>query len=113
MWYADETGFYFHSGASKATCKQLKENPKLEVCFYAPSTPPDPGTMLRVSGEAEFLNDLDLKTRLLEERPFLRALGVTGPDDPNLAVFRIGTGEAYFWTMANNLRESEADRIEF
>jgi len=36
MWFADKTGFYFSTQASKAVCKQLKSNPKVEVCFYAP-----------------------------------------------------------------------------
>ena len=113
MWYADETGFYFHSGAGKAVCEQLRKNPKMEVCFYAPEPPPGVGTMLRVAGKAEFLNDRALKTRLLEERPFLKDMGIGSPDHPGLAVFRIGKGEAWLWTMANNNREAEAERVRF
>ncbi|MDO8587824.1 MAG: pyridoxamine 5'-phosphate oxidase family protein [Armatimonadota bacterium] len=113
LWYADETGFYFHSGAPKAVCAQLRKNPKTEVCFYAPAPMPDPGTMLRVAGNAEFLNDTALKARLLEDRPFLKDMGITGPDDPMLAVFRIASGEAWFWTMANNMREAESERVRF
>jgi uncharacterized pyridoxamine 5'-phosphate oxidase family protein len=43
----------------------------------------------------KFLDDLKLKARLLEERPFLKAIGVGKPDDPLLAVFKIHTGEAH------------------
>ncbi len=113
LWFADETGFYFHSGMPKAVCQQLLKNPKAEICFYKPAPPPDAGTMLRVAGKVEFLNDLALRTRLLEERPFLKQLGVSGPEDPMLAVFRIGRGEAYFWTMADNMREEESERVRF
>ena len=113
MWFADETGFYFHTGSMKATCHQLKSNPRIEVCYYAPAPMPDPGKMLRVAGEAEFLNDIALNTRLLEERPFLKEMGITGPDDPKMAVFRIGKGEAYFWTMAENMHEAESERVRF
>ena len=113
LWFADETGFYFHSGTAKAVCEQMRRNPKVEVCFYAPAPLPDGGTMMRVAGEVEFLDDLKLKARLLEERPFLREMGVSTPDNPALAVFRIRTGEAYFWTLATNMREAEAERIRF
>ena len=78
MWFADGNGFYFHTGATKEVCKQLKSNPKVEVCFY---TPGDPQTakMMRVAGEVEFIDDIALKTRLLEERPFLKVIATGGP----------------------------------
>ena len=113
LWFADKSGFYFHTGSTKSVCKQLKKNPKMEVCFFAPEQPQKVGKMLRVAGKVKFLNDLALKARLLEERPFLKAIGTGKPDDPLLAVFHIYTGEAYFWTMENNLRESEIERIKF
>ena len=113
IWYADDTGFYFHTGAPKKVVQQLKKNPKAEVCFFQPPETPPGGTMLRVAGKVEFLDDIALKTRLLEERPFLRGLGVDDPASPMLAVFRIYTGEAYFWSMSENMRESESERIKF
>jgi hypothetical protein len=54
-----------------------------------------------------------LKERVLTERAFLKSLGIKGPEDPLLAVFHVHTGEAYFWTMANNMREKEIQRIKF
>ena len=113
MWFADEKGFYFHTAASKDVCKQLKNNPKVEVCFYAPEDLPNVGKMMRVAGEVEFLNDIALKARLLEERPFLKAIATGGPEDPLLVIFQVYTGEAHFWTMENNMRESEIERIKF
>ena len=61
----------------------------------------------------KFLDDLKLKARLFEERPFLKAIGTGKPDDPMLAVFKIYTGEAHFWTMESNMRESEIEKIKF
>lgn len=113
MWYADDTGFYFSTRAQKSVCQQLIKNPKTEVCFYAPAPPPNPGTMMRVRGEVEFLNDSELKTRLLEELPFLKEMGVSGPDDPELALFRIFKGEAYFWTIGEKMQEKEYGRVTF
>jgi uncharacterized pyridoxamine 5'-phosphate oxidase family protein len=68
--------------------------------------------MMRVTGKVEFVDDARLKARLLEERPFLKAI-VKGPSDPMLAVFRIHEGEAHFWSMADNLREADIHRIRF
>ena len=53
-----------------------------------------------------------LRARLLEERPFLKAL-MKSPSDPVLAIFRIPKGEAWFWSMAENMREAEIPRIKF
>ena len=36
-----------------------------------------------------------------------------GPDDPLLTIFRIPHGFAYFWTMADNMREVVVPRIKF
>ncbi len=37
MWFADETGFYYHTGTPpKAVWQQLTRNPKVEFCFYNP-----------------------------------------------------------------------------
>lgn len=113
LWYADESGFYFHTGTTKNVFKQLRKNPKLEVCFIAPSRDPAEMKMMRIAGKVKFIDDLKLKAKLLEERSFLKAMGTGKPEDPMLAVFKIYTGEAHFWKMENNLRESEIERIKF
>lgn len=112
MWFADETGFYFHTGLTKQVCQQLKRNPRVEACFFAPD-PQGVGTMMRVTGTVEFIEDIPLKTVLLEERPFLKEIGTGLPDDPMLVVFRIAGGEVHFWTMEFNMRENEIERVRF
>ena len=111
MWFADEKGFYFQTESVKAICKQLKNNNKVELCFYAPGQ--DAGTVMRVTGKVDFVDDLGLKSKVLAERPFLKALGIQGPENPLLVIFRVYSGEAYFWTMANNMKEAEIERIKF
>ena len=111
MWFADKTGFYYHTGTKKSIWKQLVKNPKVELCFYAPGE--GAGKMMRVAGAVEFIDDAALKSRLIQERPWLLSIGVTGADDPGLAVFRVAHGEAYFWTMEYNMREAEAPRARF
>jgi pyridoxamine 5'-phosphate oxidase len=111
MWFAADKGFYFQTEAVKALCKQLKENNRVELCFYAPGQ--DVGKMMRVTGKVQFVNDLALRTKVLADRPFLKALGIKGPEDPLLVIFHVYSGEAYFWTMANNMKETEIERIKF
>lgn len=107
MWYADETGFYFQTGKPKPCCRQLENNPKTEVCYYAPDHSGIPGPMLRVAGKTEFVDDLAMKEKLLNQRPFLQAMGITGPDDPNLIIFKISSGECRYWSMDANFQQHE------
>ena len=104
FWFADETGFYFQTSTIKEFTNQLKANPKTEVCFYKHEGMI--GTMLRISGEVEFVNDIKLKGKALIDRPFLKSFGIT-IDSPSLILFRISHGEAHFWTMDNNLKPKE------
>jgi len=113
MWFADDTGFYFQTQTVKAFCKQLKNNQKVEVCFHAPGPGSDPGKVMRITGEVEFIDDLALKSRCLEERHLLKDMGIVKPEDPLLFVFRIHKGEAFFWTREWTMRESEIERIRF
>jgi uncharacterized pyridoxamine 5'-phosphate oxidase family protein len=104
FWFADETGFYFQTSTFKDFPHQLVKNPKTEVCFYKHEGMI--GTMLRIAGRAEFVSDRKHREQVLNDRPFLKSFGLTRDSD-QLVVFRIAHGEAYFWTMATNLKEKE------
>ena len=100
FWFADETGFYFQTGDMKSLYFQLKANPSVEACFYKHEGLI--GTTLRIAGKVEFIDDLGLKEKILEERPFLKSYGLT-INHPGLIIFRISHGSAHFWTIDNNL----------
>jgi uncharacterized pyridoxamine 5'-phosphate oxidase family protein len=104
FWFADDTGFYFQTGSIKSMFKQLRKNPKTEACFYHQEGMI--GTMLRVAGSVDFIEDKTLKEKVLKERPFLKEFGLT-VESPGLIIFRIAHGEAHFWTMENNLKPKE------
>lgn len=104
FWFADESGFYFQTGAVKEFYHQLKRNPKTEVCFYKHENMT--GSMLRVAGSVEFLNDIKLKEKVLIDRPFLKSFGLT-IDSPGLIIFKIAHGEAHFWNMESNFKPKE------
>jgi len=108
FWFADETGFYFQTGSVKALYKQLLKNPLAEACFYKQEG--FIGTMLRIAGKVEFVEDKKLKEKVLGERPFLKEYGLT-IDSPGLIIFRVAHGEAHFWTMENNLKPKEIIRF--
>jgi pyridoxamine 5'-phosphate oxidase len=108
FWFADETGFYFQTSSIKEFPHQLEKNPKCEICFYKHEGMI--GTMLRISGKAEFVNDIKLREKVLVDRPFLKSFGIT-LDSARLILFRITHGQAHFWTMDNNLKPKEI--IEF
>jgi len=114
LWFADHSGFYYHTATSKNVCRQLRKNPRAELCFYA-AVPPEGGAgrMLRVSGKAEFLSDPALVSRLLHERPWLNAILAGSRVEDLLAIFRIRDGEAWFWTMADNMKEASIPRYRF
>jgi pyridoxamine 5'-phosphate oxidase len=104
MWYADETGFYFQTATMKEMVGQLEKNGKVEFAFYHPDEAV--GTMLRVAGEIEFVDDVEVKKKVLADRPFLSEFGLTA-EGPELVVFRISKGEAHFWDWESNIKPKE------
>lgn len=54
---------YFMTSANKKVYRQLLENPRLELCSYLE------GEWLRLTGEAEFLEDDELKKAFLANSP--------------------------------------------
>jgi pyridoxamine 5'-phosphate oxidase len=109
MWYADETGFYFQAQTVKAMIKQLEKNPNVEVYFSTQNF----SRAMRVSGKVKFITDLKIRAKCIEERPFVKNFGITEPDNPLLAVFHLYTGEAYFWTFGDSMKEAQIPREKF
>ncbi|HMK92335.1 MAG TPA: pyridoxamine 5'-phosphate oxidase family protein [Thermoleophilia bacterium] len=112
MWFADERGFYFMTMSPKGLSRQLHANPQVEVCFYNGASELPDARMMRVTGAAEFVDDLELTHRVSQERAALE--GIIGrPLEPLAEVFRIHSGEAWFWTLGDILREPELERVAF
>ncbi len=109
MWYADENGFWFQGQTVKAFWKQLQKNPKVEIYFQAK----DMSKIMRVSGKTKVITDNKIRAKCIEERAFVKNYGITTPENPLLAVFQVYTGEAYFWTFADSMKEDKLPRIKF
>jgi pyridoxamine 5'-phosphate oxidase len=108
MWYAADKGLYFNTARSKDVYRQLKANPKVEICFYSTQS----GWMMRTAGKAVFLDDIELKKKLLDELPYMKTI-IKGPEDPELAIFRVQDGEAEFWSIGNNRKEQLIQNVKF
>ena len=106
MVSADEKGLIFQTQDWKDLSKQMKANPSVEVCFYNAKD----NVQVRVTGKATQVEDLDLKKKIVEQRPFLKPLtekegfGV-------IRVFRIVDCVACPWTMATNFSPKEYVRF--
>lgn len=112
MWFADETGFYFHTGTAKPLSDQLLQNPRVEVAFYNSGKGPGDGRMMRVSGTIERVQDSALEARLIQERAWLKDM-VAAQRTGTLFLFRVPHGEIRDWTMATNLHEREQTPLRF
>ena len=111
FWFADENGFHFETLAMKKVFKQLKKHPKVEVCFFNNTAEPENWKSMRITGKVEFLDDMALKEKLFVDLPMLQNIGK--PEDPVFQIFRINSGEAHFWTLANAGQEQHIERIKF
>lgn len=96
VWLADESGVYFDTADYKEVYKQLKENPKAEVCFSLPKK------MLRIAGEVEFIDDQEIRKKYFGEKE----------DNPKTVFFRISSGEAIYW-WRDETGKSHKERVEF
>ncbi len=112
MVTADERGFWFGTLSPKAMSKQLHCNPKVELCFVSNAQDIMSCRMMRVTGKIEFTKDEAMSKRVLQERAALGEL-IGKPIDPYLEVFRLASGEAHFWTIRDNLKEPELERVRF
>ncbi|MFA7658473.1 MAG: pyridoxamine 5'-phosphate oxidase family protein [Candidatus Gastranaerophilaceae bacterium] len=100
-------GFMFEDGGKiwflttnqKRVFKQLQENPYVEFCSCSPEF-----VCGRIGGKIEFCNDLEIKTRILDERPALKDIYET-PDNPLLEAFYLEHGSASLYSSKLDIDE--------
>jgi len=98
LYRADDTGIIFHTVAGKEMVAQLHANPAIEICTYNPQEQ----IQLRVSGTAEFFDDLALKQEMVAQYPFMQPL-IDKCGYEGLLLFRIVHGQALVWTMSGDM----------
>ena len=109
LWFADADGFHFITLSGKPVCSQLKGHPLVEVCFFN-NKEGDDALMMRVSGRLRFERDAETRRKALESRARAQKY-VKGPEDEQFQVFTLYTGEAFFWTFSDILKERQLQRL--
>jgi uncharacterized pyridoxamine 5'-phosphate oxidase family protein len=102
-WLADKSGIYFYTSLVKPLVSQLMANSNVEIAFHQPGITPDMGTVLRIAGRIELVEDMNVRKKLYTTFTWLKQIGTGTPDSPTIVVFRIPCGHFNFWTWENNV----------
>lgn len=107
LFKADENGFIFHTASTKDVFRQMKENPKAEMCFSCG------GTQIRVTGVMEQVFDEELRAEIFAHpsRKFLQAWVANGIDNL-LQVFIMKDCSAVTWTMETNFEPKKTIELK-
>jgi pyridoxamine 5'-phosphate oxidase len=100
MYKADDRGILIQLSTIKGMYKEITANPKIELCFSGG------GSVVRVSGTAEFIEEKALKEEVVRARPFLKGL-VDAQGLDVIKVFRVAGPVASVWTMEKNTKPAE------
>jgi uncharacterized pyridoxamine 5'-phosphate oxidase family protein len=113
MWYADESGFYFHTAKAKRIYHQIQQNSKVEAAFIRNANDPINFESLHVTGTVEIVQNEEFQKRLFKERSWLWDNIKNAEVDTEVVIFRIAHGSAYIWNMSWNIKEKDVPRVEF
>ncbi|MBN1804691.1 MAG: pyridoxamine 5'-phosphate oxidase family protein [Sedimentisphaerales bacterium] len=97
LYKADKDGIIFCTGRNKDVFEQLQSNPAVELCFYSPND----GRQVRIEGDVEMLDDLELKMQIVEQFTFLKPW-IESRGYEILIPFCLKNGKATVWTMETN-----------
>lgn len=103
VWLADKSGIYFYTSRVKPLVSQLLANPNVEIAFHQPGSPSDIGSILRIAGRVEMVEDMNIRKKLYKKYTWLKQIGTGTPDSPTIVVFRLSSGRFNFWTWENNV----------
>jgi uncharacterized pyridoxamine 5'-phosphate oxidase family protein len=106
LFRADERGIVFHTASTKDVYKQIKANPKAEMCFACGQV------QVRVTGVLEENDDPELRAEIFAHpsRKFLQAWKEKGIDGL-MRVFVLKDCSAVTWTMATNFDPKEPIKL--
>ena len=102
LYRADENGIIFITTTLKDMYKQLQANPAVEMCFYNAKE----FKQVRIEGNAEELDDMELKKKVVEDLPFLKPL-IDSKGFEVLKCYKIKNAKASPWSMEANFAPKE------
>lgn len=100
--FSDGKKVYFCTENNKAVYKQIKENPNVSFCTHKT----DFSYVLSISGKATFVNDINLKTRALNEYPMLKEIFKTS-DNPVFELFYVDVEEVDTFDFVNGSKKEK------
>ena len=86
--FVDGNKVYFSTSSEKPVYAQMKANPYVSFCTY----PQGFSQVMSVNGKAVFVDDINIKTRVLDEFPRIKSIYNT-PDNPIFKIFYIDVEE--------------------
>jgi uncharacterized pyridoxamine 5'-phosphate oxidase family protein len=97
---------YFTTSTHKRVGRELVENQKVELCYLNT----DSSVMLRITAKVAFEKSLELKQKLIDEKPYLKGFSA---DDETFLLFRLENAKAWFWGLADNMQEEGLEVLAF
>ena len=85
--FAEGKKVYFCTNSEKPVYNQLNVNPNVSFCV-----PGDFSPVLSINGRAVFVEDVTLKTRVLDENPLIKTI-YNSPNNPIFKLFYIDVEE--------------------
>lgn len=108
LYTADDEGLVFHTGSFKKLYTDLKNNPRVEACFFDRDTM----TQLRASGTAVELDDPDYRDRIVASpgREFLKPM-IAARGIESIRIFRVRELRVTEWGFASNFTYPKPETV--
>ena len=87
-FFTEDDKIYFTTSSEKAVYTQIRENPNVSFCVYLQNR----RSVISIYGKVNFIDDLNLKARLMEANPILKG-DYSTPDNPVYVLFNIEISE--------------------
>lgn len=97
--FEDNGKIWFLTTNKKRVFKQLQENPYMEFCSISSDY-----ISARIGGKIEFCNDMEVKKRILNERPILKEI-YQSAENPLLELFYLEHGTASLYSSRLDVDE--------
>lgn len=93
----EDRGIIFCTGKEKDVYRELSANPNVELCYYSA----DEEKQVRIAGQVQELEELDLKKDIVDRFPFLKPW-IDAAGYESMAVYLVVNAKACMWSMQTN-----------
>jgi uncharacterized pyridoxamine 5'-phosphate oxidase family protein len=97
--FSEGNRVYFCTSSAKPVYGQLMANPYASFCTYTPDFAP----VLSVNGKCVFVEDMELKTRIMDENPGIKGI-YQSPENPVFKVFYMEVEEVQTFSFAEGAK---------